>query len=219
VENGLLEVAQWQVTRDVAANVTRDIAWLQGLGADAVLVSQANSPEIYHEYPAPAKFAGIFPAIYDDGQGDTVYRVPRRAPAHARVVETRRMAGLAEIPMTNDDAAQIEAYADTVEHGSDAPVEMHWEGTDTIRVRARLDAGESLLVQESFDPAWRAWCDGKPLAIRKDVAGNMLIDVAPGDREVRLVFALPLEDEAARGLTAVSLGLLLVCFWKGRGSA
>jgi hypothetical protein len=211
LENDMLVLAQWQVIRDGNADTARDIAWLQGLGADAILVSQANSPEIFHDYPAPAKFAGVLPAIYDDGQGDTLYRVPRRSPAHARVVEARRMASLPAIPITNYDGPQIEAYAAAVEHGPDAPVEMQWEGTDGVRVRAHFDEGESLLVQESFDPAWRAWCDGKRLAIRKDVAGNMLVGVPPGDREVRIEFELPLENAAGMGLTGVSLGMLLVC--------
>ncbi|MGP8243409.1 MAG: hypothetical protein ACLQVN_02700 [Bryobacteraceae bacterium] len=212
--NGMLLLAQWQVTRDAEADMARDIAWLQGVGADAILVNQANSREIFHDYAAPAKFAGILPVIYDNRQGDVIYRVPRRAPAHARVVETSRVAGLAAIPITNQDSPRIEAYAAAVEQGPDAPVEMHWEGSDALRIRARFDAGESLLVEESFDTGWRARCDGKRLTIRKDVAGNMLVDVPPGDREVRLAFELPLENLAGRGLTAVSLALLVFCFWK-----
>jgi hypothetical protein len=215
----MLVLAQWQVIHDGDADAARDIAWLQGVGADAILMSRADSPEIYHDYPTPVKFAGVLPAIYDDGQGDTLYRVPRRAPAHARVVETRRMAGLAAIPVTNYDEPQIEAYADAVEHGPDTPVEMRWEGTDQVRVGAHFGEGESLVVQESFDPAWRAWCDGKRLAIRRDVAGNMLVDVPPGDREVRLEFALPFENAVGAGLTGVSLAMLLFCFFRRKPGA
>jgi hypothetical protein len=219
LENDMLVLAQWQVIHDGDADAARDIAWLQGVGADAILMSRADSPEIYHDYPTPVKFAGVLPAIYDDGQGDTLYRVPRRAPAHARVVETRRMAGLAAIPVTNYDEPQIEAYADAVEHGPDTPVEMRWEGTDQVRVGAHFGEGESLVVQESFDPAWRAWCDGKRLAIRRDVAGNMLVDVPPGDREVRLEFALPFENAVGAGLTGVSLAMLLFCFFRRKPGA
>jgi hypothetical protein len=211
LRNGTLELAQWQVLHDTTADTARDIAWLQAAGADAILVSQAPSQEVFHEYAAPSKFAGLLPVIYDSRHGDTIYRVPRRSAAHARVVETSRMDALPEIPVTNYDGPQIEQYADAVERGPDAPVDMQWQGTDAIEFQARFDEGESLLVQESFDPAWRAWCDGKRLSIRKDVAGNMLIDVPPGHPNVRLQFEVPFENVAGRALTAISLALLLFC--------
>ena len=47
-------------------------------------------------------------------------------------------------------------------------------------VKVTLSPGQSVVVQESYDPAWHAWSGGKPLTIRKDAMGFMAIDAPPG---------------------------------------
>jgi uncharacterized membrane protein YfhO len=83
------------------------------------------------------------------------------------------------------------------------------EGTDAMQVRARLNAGESLVVQESYDPAWHAWSDGQPLPVHKDAIGFMTIDAPPGEREVSIVFLTPLENRVGRVVTAFTLLVVL----------
>ena len=208
--NTVLVLAQWQVTRD--NHPARDVAWLQDLGADAVVVTQGASQEVFHEYPFPSKFAGLLPVLYDDGHGDVIYRVPRRFPARARVVETRRMDALGPIPWDDANQAALAAYREAVENGPDSPVEMRWEGSGAVRLRARLREGESLLVQETYDPSWRAWCAGRPAAIRQDAMGYMLVDAPTGDQEVRLVFELPRQNAVGRWITAASLLVVALSF-------
>jgi uncharacterized membrane protein YfhO len=84
---------------------------------------------------------------------------------------------------------------------------MMREGPETIVLRASLNEGESLVVQESYDPAWRAYCQGRLVPIRKDAAGFMQVLVPPGDKEVRLVFETPLENVVGRILTALSASI------------
>ena len=187
--NGTLALAQWQVTRDLEPG--RDIQWLQAAGADAVVVHQRGSEEIFQEFASPGKFAGILPVLYDSGHGDVIYRVPRRFPAHARVVDRSRMEALRPIPVSDYDRAELAAYVEAVEKGPDRAVEMAWGGMQSIRLRAMFGPGEELLVQESYDPDWRAYSGGLRLEIRKDVAGFMLVDTPPGDREVCLLFKVP----------------------------
>jgi uncharacterized membrane protein YfhO len=67
-------------------------------------------------------------------------------------------------------------------------VEMQWEGVQAIRLRALFRQGESLLVQETYDPDWRAYLGGRRLAIRRDAVGFLLVDVPPGEHDLRLVF-------------------------------
>jgi uncharacterized membrane protein YfhO len=83
-------------------------------------------------------------------------------------------------------------------------------------LRAKIDAGQSLLVQETWDPAWQASADGKPLPIRKDVMGFMIVDPPPGDRTVRLEFPMPFENRVGwglTGLTVIALALLALKRW------
>jgi len=184
--NQVLAVAQWQVTRDIEPG--RDIQWLQAVGADVVVVHQRESDEIFQEFAAPQKFRGRLEVLYDDGRGDIIYRVPRRFAAHARIVDRKKMVGRRPIPLSDNDRAELAAYVEVVENGPDRAVEMRWDGVQAIRLRASVREGEALLVQESYDPAWRAYLGGRPLTIRKDAAGLMLVDVPPGEHDVRLVF-------------------------------
>jgi hypothetical protein len=205
--NGEIFLAQWQVTRDVEPG--RDIAWLQAVGADAIVLHQRESEELLQDFTAPRKFVGRLPVLYDDGRGDVVYRVPRRFPTHARVVEKQRLQALRPIPNSNDDGKELAAYVETVEHGPDREVEMRWEGSDAIRLRAGLGEGDALLVQQSYDPAWRAYSGGRRLEIHKDAAGFMWVDAPAGEQEVRMVFELPWENVAGRAVSALSALLVL----------
>ena len=60
-----------------------------------------------------------------------------------------------------------------------------------MRVRATLEPGQSVLVQETYDPAWHAWSGGKPLPVRKDAMGFMAIEPPAGDRDITLAFVTP----------------------------
>jgi uncharacterized membrane protein YfhO len=147
---------------------------------------------------------GVLPVLYDDQQGNVLYRVPRRYPSLARVVATAQFNAL-KPPRFNDDVEYLGAYADAIENGPEAPTSLSWQGTDAFRVHAKLDAGQSLMVQETYDPAWRAWSSGKPLVVRKDAMGFMVIDAQPGDQEFELAFVTPLENQVGRVVTVLTL--------------
>ena len=107
----------------------------------------------------------------------------------------------------------MQKYADVIEKGPDSPGTLERDGTDAMRVRVKLAAGQSVVVQESFDPAWHAWVGGQPLAVRKDAMGFMAIDAPPGEQEIRLAFLTPLENKVGRAVTALSviaMALLIV---------
>lgn len=84
---------------------------------------------------------------------------------------------------------------------------MWRDGPALIRLRAHVAWGESLVVQESYDPAWRAYSGDRSVPIARDVAGFMRLDPSPGDREVTLVFEQPFESLAGRALTAISVAI------------
>jgi uncharacterized membrane protein YfhO len=106
----------------------------------------------------------------------------------------------------------LRAYVDVVENGPDSPAALQRSGTDAMVVSAKLDPGQSVLVQETFDPAWQAWSNGKRLPLRKDAMGFMVVDAPPGEREIRLVFVTPLENRVGWALTAISVLLLVWLF-------
>jgi len=208
--NGITMVSSYEA--NVVPRPEESILWMQAMGVDAVYAAQPQSEEVYKELRFPQKFAGILPVIFDDGRGNVIYKVPRRYPARARVVETARLNELHPLsgyPYTD----RLRAYLDVVEHGPDSPVSLRRASPDTILLRAHLDAGQSILVQESYDPAWRASLETrsgmKPLAIRKDILGFMVVDAPPGDQEIVLRFTTPLENRIGRVITALTMVLLI----------
>ncbi|MGA2271366.1 MAG: hypothetical protein ABSH44_23115 [Bryobacteraceae bacterium] len=204
--NGELAPAQWET--NLGAKAEPAILWMQCMGVGAIYVSDKRSQEMFKDFEHPQKFAGVLPVVYDDQQGNTIYKVPRRYAARARVVETGKLNAL-KPPRANDDVEYLGAYADVVEKGPDSPPTLTREGTDAMRVRATVEPGQSIVVQESWDPAWHAWAGGNPLPVRKDAMGFMAVDPPPGDQEIRLAFVTPLENRVGRVVTLATFLALL----------
>jgi hypothetical protein len=199
--NGLTDEAQWEI--NLAPKPQASILWMQCLGVDATYVSDKNSQEMFKDTTYPMKYDGLLDVVFDDHAGNRIFRIPRRYPVRARVVETERL-NEQHSPRANDDAEYLQAYADVIEKGPDSLAALTREGTDAMSVHAVLAQGQTLVVQESYDPAWRAWSAGSPLPIRKDAMGFMAIDAPPGTQDIRLAFITPLENQVGRALTAIS---------------
>ena len=219
VLNEMTERAQWNVR--LSPNPELSVLWLQAMGADAVYSYDDRSQEVFRgDYANPKKFDGILPVIYDDQAGNRIYRVPRRFPVLARVVDRERLNAL-EPPAGNEDMQRVRAYVDVIEHGPASAPSLIPEGTDAMRVKAPISPGQSLVVQESYDPAWQAWCDGRRLPVRADSMGMMALDPPAGDQQIYLVFAMPLENRIGWVLTGAALAavfLLLVRGWRTASS-
>jgi uncharacterized membrane protein YfhO len=133
------------------------------------------------------------------------------------VVETVRLNALPP-PVGDHFADHLRTYVDVVEHGPDAEASLSREGTDAMVVRAKLESGQSILVQESFDPAWRASVGSASIPIRKDAMGFMVVDLPPGEQEVHLKFATPLENRAGLVVTLATLLAILFGWIKDRAA-
>jgi hypothetical protein len=107
MENLNIAMANWQI--EVGDRAARDVYWLQALGADAVVVHGPRSQECFHAIRDSGKFLGSLPVLYDSGQDDVVYAVPRRFPELARVVDRRRMQSLPAIPWNDQNEPQHQA--------------------------------------------------------------------------------------------------------------
>ena len=203
VNNGLAVAAEWQVL--LGDNADTAIEWMRCLGVDAVAVNGPESAELYHDFRHPQKFAGRLPVLFDNHAGDLIYAVPRRFPGIARVVDLARLAAVP--PFRREPALEhLRAYASVLEQGPDAPATVNWDGSDAFRAHATVAAGQALVIQESWDPAWRAWSAGSPVPLRRDPMGFILAAVPPGRHDIRFEFSLPAENAigAAAALTALA---------------
>jgi hypothetical protein len=215
-EQGILnpatEQSQWEI--NLAAKPQASLLWMQSLGVDAVYVSDKNSQEMFKDTEHPDKYDGVLPVIYDDHVGDRILRVPRRYLARVRVVETSQLNAL-QRPRANDDVEHLQAYTDVMEKGPDSPGTVSREGTDVLHISVTLRTDQSVVVQESYDPAWHAWAGGHSLPVRKDVMGFMVIDAPPWSHDITLKFVTPLENQLGRLLSAIALLASLVLIATG----
>ena len=203
MQNLMPAISRYQIMFGDKAD--RDILWLQALGADALVVNGPKSQEIFHAVTKPEKYDGRLPVIYQQ-DGDTVYRVPRH-PGLARVVDEQVMARLPAIPVSNDDSAQLKAYVDAMETAQTlAPTKRSSPGK--IDIAAVTGPGQSVAVQESFDPGWNAWIDGKPAPVMEDVMHFMRVRTSPGDHKIRFVYSSTIEVRAGRWVSVATLLLL-----------
>lgn len=216
-EQGLLNPAvmpaQWQIL--LGDNAELAIQWMLCLGIDAAIVHDEKSKEAHHDFQFPRKFAEVLPVLYDDGEGNLIYHLPRRFASLGRVVEKARAESLRPV-QTDFDLENLRAYASVVERGPDSPVKTAWQGTDSLLLQATVNPGELILVQVSYDPAWRAYSAGRSLPIRKDVLGQMLIEAPPGAHYLQLVFERPLENVVGTIASVISAGVVLVLIVRGR---
>jgi hypothetical protein len=131
------------------------------------------------------------------------------------VVDRRRMDALPNIP-GNGDKPSLTAWVDVVEHGPEAPTSTEWKNTDSLVVRAPVKEGQSVFVQVSFDANWRAYVEGKRVAIRRNKLGFMTIDAPPGTEEVHLEFPTPFPNLVGRVITAGSMLIVGLLLFRGR---
>ena len=202
--NQILPVASWQMMTGDRGDLA--LLWLEALGTDAVVVPDKTSLEPYHDYEKPEKFRDVAEAVYDDQRGTVIYRVPRRFPGIGRVVDTAGMAAVGPIH-GGDDIDTLKRYVAAVEQN---PATVQWKGFEEVDVQANVAADQSVLLQESYDPAWRAYENGKPLPLRIEPVMNfMLVDVPPGNHILQLRFGTPLENRIGQGVTLLGFAAVI----------
>ena len=90
-----------------------------------------------------------------------------------------------------------------------------WQGSDSFRAHAAVQPGQSLLIQESWDPAWRAWSGGREVPLHRDPMGWIVAAAPPGEQDVQFAFTLPLENAVGRAVSLLTMVALAA--WSIRG--
>lgn len=199
-------------------NVEHALQWMQAFGTDFLIAHEAKSQEIYKDIPNPRRYAQVLSQIYDDGEGNLIYQVPRRYSSLARVVDTQAFSAI-PVLVGNENQDIVAAYANAMEKGPETSATITWEGTDAFRLRARLTPGQSLVAMVTYDPAFHAYANGKPVAMRSDALGQMHFLAPPGEVDLRVAFEIPKQNLAGRALTMLSLLTVAGLFYLGRRKA
>lgn len=214
--NPVVQPLAWRIMGE--PNPEDGIAWMMCMGIDAVIVHDKESEEIYHDIQHPRKFDGLLAVVFDDGKGNRVYKAPRRYPGLARVVDAAKLDAL-PVPPEEAPLDHLKQLAEVLEKGPDSPATTRWDGTDRMRIKARLAEGQTLFVQVAHDLPWHAYSNGRPLVVRRSQLNLMRIDAPPGEHEIDLVFELPVQNIVGRVLTAATGILILLLIVKRERTA
>jgi hypothetical protein len=205
--NSASKTSQWEIVLGDKAEPS--IAWMKLTGVDAVVVMDKTSQEEYHDYLFPEKFKGKLPVLFDDHKGNVIYRVPRRYPSLARVVDCAKLDALPMV-MDNPTEDQRKAFLEVLENGPDAPTQTWWETTEVFHVKAHLEKNQCIIAQVSYDRPWYGQSGLKPVEVWMDRLGLIRINAWEGDHDIRVEFRLPIQNIIGRFITMLTLIAMLV---------
>jgi len=217
-EQGLLNPIVQPATYHIGASddPATDILWMECTGVDAAIVHDERSSEEYHDVQFPKKFQGKLEAVFDNGAGDYIYKLPRRYPGLARVVDAVALENLPRLP-DEPTALQLKALADLLERGPDAPASTEWVSTEHLRIRAQVGEGHTVFVQVAHNRPWHAYTAGEErLKVHRTHLNFMRIEAPPGEQIIDLVFETPVENIVGRVVTIGTLGLMGYLFVRRR---
>ncbi|MBL8211612.1 MAG: YfhO family protein [Bryobacterales bacterium] len=208
-EQGLLNPVVQPATWQLAGSDSGDsgILWLQCTGTDLAIIHDKRSKEEYHDVTYPEKFVGKMPAIYDDGEGNFIYEVPRRYRSLARVIDRASLDAMSPMP-EDPPEFQLRMLADVLEKGPEAPTQTQWLGTEHLRIKATTKKGQSLFVWVPYNQPWQAREGDARYKPSRTQLNFMRLDVPPGDHTIDLVFRQPVENTVGWVLTLGTLGIL-----------
>ncbi len=201
VSNFLIFAAERQVGYGCGVDSERIAElWLRALNVGYVAVHGAASREYFHWFTQPERFAAM-PVAWDNGAGDTVYRVPGFDGHEAVVVDRDELGRLPRFTSTRD-AAFLDAYVRWA--AGKRPAKLRWKSAGEAVIDESLAPNEAILVKINNDRGWHV-SNG---VTDSDPIGFLLIDGTKA-QQIRLQFKPSWDVWLGRAITVVMiLGLL-----------
>ncbi len=177
------------------------VAWLKLYGVSYIGVADTGGDQ---PFANPKKFDGVLEEVWRDGNS-VIYRVPRPNASLAHVVPTaalkiRPLYGGYDVEPLQPLIAALDKPASTAS--------FQWINQSEALITAHIESGESIFVQQTCDSGWHPDSEisfeCEPLGLMKITPG------AAGDRKIRLVYTLNIEDVAGRAAQFGGLFVLLI---------
>jgi hypothetical protein len=210
-----LRVLPYVVNPAVNRETTKlGVAYLEALGANALVASGPQSTEEYKEIQAPERFEALL-QVLDREHGDTVYGVPQRSASLAHVLRP----GEATPLHASHEVAQAEVirYAGAIEDDSRPAAGFEWLGPTAARIRTTLRRDDLVSVQVAWFAGWKATANGQARAVSADGLGFILIrPQCEGNCEVTLTWNGPSDLKACAWIAALAVVLTAGLLFKPR---
>lgn len=192
------------VTYQLNKGDSEEIARLlvKAMNLNYVLVNDASSQNVYHDFEYPRKFA-LWEKVFSE-QGDTLYKSPLKNPGLFQIVDKDKYYNLQK-PFNAVDEDNLKAYALWVDdNASSKSLEIRWLNNGKVKIKGNFPSDKILSAQITFDKGWQAFSKGKKLEIKEDVMSNMVIfPKEAGEQEIILEYKKPF---------SVKLGYLISLF-------
>ena len=204
----------WWNDVTVELNIGNDgklgVLWCKALGIRYLVVVYPNADTPYHDYIFPNKFEGILP-LRHAYMGFGVFEVPL---SHPKLVQPVDVAGLQDFRTIRGirDVEGLSSYVDIVETMPAAVCRYRFDEVDRFTVTV-VNATEStsILVKMTFDERWKAYADGREVAITEVGPGFMLINPnKKGSYELELVCGKTVSEVVGITISATTVILILV---------
>lgn len=146
---------------------------LQAVGVDAIGVSGPHSQEAFKPFRNPAKFDGLLPVVWREGD-DVIYRIPRRSASLAHVVRPADLP--VRQPANGIDLDPLRPYVRALEDRSLPTAEFVWRNRHSAVLSATMRTGQVLSVQINYHPGWSAAVNGRQRRLCSDHLGQIVVD-------------------------------------------
>lgn len=183
--------------------------WLRAWGVRDLVVNGAATRDAYHAWGNPSEFEGSLPVIFQQGD-DRIYRIPSPSASLAHVIHAGEV--VSRQPRDGHDTGPLRPYVDALDDPSRRPASFQWISRHAARIETDLPPGDLVSIQETWSPGWRASSANRPVPIRRDGLGFLLLaPVARGRITIELRYDGGLELHLFTGLSLVAWAAL--AFW------
>jgi hypothetical protein len=183
-------------------------AYLQALGAQAIVVSGPQSTDRYKDIQGPQRFDAMFPILHRD-LGDTIYAVPQRSPSLAHVLHPN------EIPPPAANVYQVYDYSLKIEDPARPAADFEWLSDGVARIRATLIRSDVVDVQVPWFSGWKAWVGDRRIPVSADGLGfQVLRPQCDGACEITLRWTGRPDRIPSAIVSLLALGFLAFFAWR-----
>jgi hypothetical protein len=185
------------------------IFWMKAFGVGAIYVAGEHSTDKFHPFVHPAKFEGALAKLWQDGD-TAIYASANRSRSLAHVIPVSAV--VVKRPVHGLDIGPVAPYVDALDDAALPEAPLQWESSDRARIDAVVAPGQVVSVQVNYDRGWTASCGGKPLRVRPDALGMIVIQPAmAGFCQIALEFTGGGQRKFLRGVSFTTI--LGLCLW------
>jgi hypothetical protein len=184
------------------------VLWLKALGVQAVGVSGPSSTEPYKLFHNPAVFEGVLDPLWNDGQGDVLYRVGEGSFSLARVVP--RAALVSRPPIHGLDIDPLRPYVAALQDPRMPRAKVSWSSMHSATIESTLAPDQVISIQIAWQNGWHAIVNGVRMPVRRDAIGLMYVDPKiSGPCHIEIVYDGGTERLIARVISLSTMLLLI----------